>query len=297
MMKDVYPPLKSLRAFEAAARHESFLNAATELHVSPGAISRHIKLLEAFLEARLFDRRTNGVILTREGQTYASKVTKFFSDLSAATTEIKRHGKRHRLIISTLPVFSERWLNQRLPTFLQRCPSMNLQIEFHDGIKGLLVGDVDAWVLYSNGNHPGCNVTRLFAEVLVPVCSPKLRRTLPTHPKAEQVARLPLLHDIYWSEDWSIWGDAMGLDDVDLSLGSRFALYSGVMQATVDGMGVAMGHSAMIDDELESGRLVAIDGVGFNSPQAYHLVMTESASRTRQARELKDWMEFECHGK
>ena len=153
-MKDVSPPLKSLRAFEAAARHESFLNAATELHVSPGAISRHIKLLEAFLEARLFDRRTNGVILTREGQTYASKVTKFFSDLSAATTEIKLHGKRHRLIISTLPVFSERWLNQRLPTFLQRCPSMNLQIEFHDGIQGLLVGDVDAWVLYSDGNPP-----------------------------------------------------------------------------------------------------------------------------------------------
>ena len=296
-MKDVSPPLKSLRAFEAAARHESFLNAATELHVSPGAISHHIKLLEAFLEARLFDRRTNGVILTREGQTYASKVTKFFSDLSAATTELKLHGKRHRLIISTLPVFSERWLNQRLPTFLQRCPSMNLQIEFHDGIQGLLVGDVDAWVLYSDGNHPGCNVTRLFAEVLVPVCSPKLRRTLPTHPKAEQVARLPLLHDIYWSEDWSIWGDAMGLADVDLSVGSRFALYSGVMQATVDGMGVAMGHSAMIDDELESGRLVAIDGLGFNSPQAYHLVMTESASRTRQACELKDWMEFECRGK
>ena len=296
-MKNVSPPLKSLRAFEAAARHESFLNAATELHVSPGAISHHIKLLEAFLEARLFDRRTNGVILTREGQTYASKVTKFFNDLSAATTEIKRHGKRHRLIISTLPVFSERWLNQRLPTFLQRCPSMNLQIEFHDGIQGLLVGDVDAWVLYSDGNHPGCNVTRLFAEVLVPVCSPKLRRTLTTHPKAEQVARLPLLHDIYWSEDWAIWGDAMGLADVDLSGGSRFALYSGVMQATVDGMGVAMGHSAMIDDELESGRLVAIDGLGFNSPQAYHLVMTESASRTRQARELKDWMEFECRGK
>ena len=296
-MKNVSPPLKSLRAFEAAARHESFLNAATELHVSPGAISRHIKLLEAFLEARLFDRRTNGVILTREGQTYASKVTKFFSDLSAATTEIKRHGKRHRLIISTLPVFSERWLNQRLPTFLQRCPSMNLQIEFHDGIQGLLVGDVDAWVLYSDGNHPGCNVTRLFGEVLVPVSSPKFRRTLPTHPKAEQVARLPLLHDIYWSEDWAIWGDAMGLADVDLSGGSRFALYSGVMQATVDGMGVAMGHSAMIDDELESGRLVAIDGLWFNSPQAYHLVMTESASRTRQARELKDWMEFECRGK
>ena len=297
MIKTVTPPLKSLRAFEAAARHESFLNAATELHVSPGAISRHIKLLEAFLEARLFDRRSNGVVLTREGRRYASKVTKFFSDLSAATTEIKRHGKRHRPIISTLPVFSERWLNQRLPTFLQRCPGMSLQIEFHDGIQGLLVGDVDAWVLYSDGNHPGCNVTRLFGEVLVPVSSPKLRRTLPAHPKAEQVARLPLLHDIYWSDDWSNWGEAMGLVDVDLSFGSRFALYSGVMQAAVDGMGVAMGHSAMIGDELESGRLVAIDGLGFSSPQAYHLVITEAASRTRQARELKDWMEFECRGK
>ena len=296
-MKGAVPPLNSLRAFEAAARHESFLSAATELHVSPGAISRHIKLLEAFLEARLFDRRSNGVVLTRNGRRYASKVTKFFRDLSAATTEIKRHGNRHRLIISTLPVFSERWLNQRLPAFLQRCPSMSLQIEFHDGIQGLLVGDVDAWVLYSDGNHPGCSVTRLFDEVLVPVSSPKLRRTLPAHPTAEQVARLPLLHDIYWGEDWSIWGEAMGLVGVDLSFGSRFALYSGVMQAAVDGMGVALGHSAMIGDELESGRLVAIDGLGFSSPQAYHLVMTTSASRTRRARELKDWMVFECRGK
>ena len=297
VMKGAVPPLNSLRAFEAAARHESFLSAATELHVSPGAISRHIKLLEAFLDTTLFDRRSNGVVLTRDGRRYASKVTKIFRDLSAATTEIKRHGNRHRLTISTLPVFSDRWLNQRLPAFLQRCPSMSLQIEFHDGIQGLLVGDVDAWVLYSDGNHPGCSVTRLFDEVLVPVCSPKLRRTLPAHPTAEQVARLPLLHDIYWGEDWSIWGEAMGLVGVDLSFGSRFALYSGVMQAAVDGMGVALGHSAMIGDELESGRLAAINGLGFSSPQAYHLVMTPSASRTRRARELKDWMVFECRGK
>ena len=124
--------------------------------------------------------------------------------------------------------------------------------------------------------------------MLVPVSSPQLRRTLPAHPKAEQVARLPLLHDIYWSEDWSIWGKAMGLANVDLSFGSRFALYSGVMQAAVNGMGVAMGHGAMIGDELGSGRLVAIDGLALSSPQAYHLVMTESAAGTRQARALKD---------
>ena len=138
-----------------------------------------------------FDRRSNGVVLTRDGRRYASKVAKIFRDLSAATTEIKRHGKRHRLVISTLPVFSERWLNQRLPTFLQRRPSMSLQIESHDGVQGPMVGDVDAWILYSDGNHPGWSVTRLFGEVLVPVSSPKLRRTLPAHPTAEQVARLP----------------------------------------------------------------------------------------------------------
>ena len=292
-MKDATPPLKSLQAFEAAARHGSFLNAATELHVSPGAISRHVKLLETFLEARLFDRRSNGVVLTRAGQGYGSKVTKFFGDLAVATAQMRRHGTRHHLIISTLPVFSERWLNQRLPTFLQRCPRTSLQMEFHNGIHGLLVGDVDAWVLYSDGTHPGCNVTRLFDEVLVPVCSPTVRQTLPAHPGVEHVARLPLLHDIYWSEDWSMWGEAMGLVDVDLSFGSRFALYSGVMQAAVDGMGVAIGHSAMIGDELESGRLVALDGLGFGPPQAYHLVMTQSASRTTKGRELRDWMLLE----
>ena len=174
---------------------------------------------------------------------------------------------------------------------------MSLQIEFHDGIQGILVGDVDAWILYSDGNHPGCNVTRLFGEGLVPVSSPKLRRTLPAHPKAEQVARLPLLHDIYWSEDWSVWGEAMGLVDAGLSTGSRFALYSGVMQAAVDGMGVAMGHSAMIDQELESGRLVTIDGLGFRSPKAFHLVMTGSRPPTQPALEFKEWIEYECGDK
>lgn len=296
-MNEIMPPLKSLRAFEAAARHESFLNAATELHVSTGAISRHIKLLEEFLGARLFDRRSNGVVLTPDGRRYASRVTKFFSDLTSATADIKPLGKSRRLIISTLPVFSERWLNRRLSTFLQRCPGTSLQIEFHDGVQGLLVGDVDAWILYSDGIHPGCNVLRLFGEELVPVCSPKLRQTLPAHPKAEQVAELPFLHDIYWNEDWPIWGEAMGLGDVDLSAGLRFALYSGVIQSAVDGMGVAMGHTAMIDGELESGRLVAFDALGFSSPKAYHLVMSGSVAGTRQARELAKWLEFECRDK
>lgn len=293
-MKEHIPPLKSLRAFEAAARHESFLDAATELHVSPGAISRHVKLLETFLGVRLFDRRSNGVVLTREGRRYASNVTKFFNDLRSATAEMTRSGRRRRLVISTLPVFSDRWLNRRLSTFLQRCPGISLQIEFHDGVQSLLVGDVDAWILYSDGNHPGCHVLRLFGEELVPVCSPELRRTLPADPKAAEVARLPLLHDIYWDEDWPIWGEAMGLVDVDVSAGLRFALYSGVMQSAVDGMGVAIGHLAMVGDELESGRLVAIEGLGFSSPKAYHLVMTVSGERSRHTRELWDWLEFEC---
>ena len=172
-MNEIMPPLKSLRAFEAAARHESFLNAATELHVSTGAISRHIKLLEEFLGARLFDRRSNGVVLTPDGRRYASRVTKFFSDLTSATADIKPLGKSRRLIISTLPVFSERWLNRRLSTFLQRCPGTSLQIEFHDGVQGLLVGDVDAWILYSDGIHPGCNVPPLVRRRACPRLQPE----------------------------------------------------------------------------------------------------------------------------
>ena len=114
-MSDTLPPLKALRAFVAAARRESFLEAGQELNVSPGAISRHVKTLEGFLNASLFLRRSNGVRLTSAGQTYLEKTEPILTALSEATQSFLAETKDQVLVISTLPIFAEKWLG---PTFV-----------------------------------------------------------------------------------------------------------------------------------------------------------------------------------
>lgn len=293
-MKQPLPPLKSLHAFEVAARHESFLEAAEELSVTPGAISRHVKLLENFLETTLFERRSNGVVLTRDGKLYAAKTTAAFRDLTEATYEVKRSRERRRLVISTLPAFSERWLNRRLPEFQRRNKEIDFQIEFHNGTVIEPRNDVDAWVYYSNGRHLSGVVVHLFHEELFPVCSPEVFRQLPPNPDAEQVARMPRLHDMYWDSDWQDWARAAGASEMDLSRGMRFALYSGVIQAACAGMGFAIGHSTMISDELADGRLIALKHLAVRSPKSYYLVMPEMTASKPVMRKLREWFQREA---
>lgn len=290
-MKDI-PPLRYLRAFEAATRRKCFSDAAAEIGVSPGTVARRVELLEGFLNAELFVRRSNGVSLTREGCRYALMVAEFLDDVAVVETD--RPEKWRLLIVSTLNVFHDRWLARRLPAFLEGRKHTSVQLEFHDGVNGILTPGPDIWILYSSGNHPGCRVTRLFGEDLVPVVSPELRQTLPAHPKPEDVARLPLLHDIGWIEDWPLWAEAMGHAGADLSPGQHFALYGDLIRCSIAGGGVAMGHTSMIGGELASGRLAAIDGMAFPSPKAFHMVVTPSAPQTQPARELREWIESQA---
>ena len=115
---------------------------------------------------------------------------------------------------------------------------------------------MDAWILYSNGQHPGYSVTRLFGEELFPVCSPEFRKTLSAHPGADEVIRQPLLHDKHWENDWPDWARAVGATVGEFGASMRFGLYKGVIQAAVDGMGMAIGHGEMVAKELASGKLV-----------------------------------------
>ena len=156
------PPLNSLQAFEAAGRYESFLEAATEQSVTSGSVSRHVRLLESYLETELFVRRSNGVTLTSAGKEYAEKVTGIFRDLRTATDLVRKPSRDRAIVISTLPIFSERWLYRRIPSFRKAFDQAELRVECHNGEHDADREDVDAWILYSKGQHPGYNVTRLF---------------------------------------------------------------------------------------------------------------------------------------
>ena len=112
--------------------------------------------------------------------------------------------------------------------------------------------------MYSKGHHPGYSVTRLFGEEVFPVCSPQFRKTLSARPCADEVFGQPLLHDIYWNADWPDWARAVGATAGELAANMRFALYKGVIQAAVDGMGMAVGHGEMVAKELATGKLVPL---------------------------------------
>ena len=288
------PPLNSLKAFEAAARHESFLEAATEQSVTPGSVSRHVKLLERYLGTELFVRRSSGVALTPAGKDYAGKVSGIFRELRAATDSARKPSRDRAIVISTLPIFAERWLHRRIPSFRQAFDRAELGIEVHNGEHDADRDDVDAWIMYSNGHHPGYSVTRLFGEEVFPVCSPQFRETLSDHPGADEVIAQPLLHDIYWDTDWPDWARAVGATAGELAANMRIALYKGVIQAAVDGMGMAVGHGEMIAEELATGKLVPLAHLSVASEKSYHLVMNASAANDPTLVRLKEWLLQEC---
>ena len=291
------PPLNSLKAFEAAARYESFLEAAAEQSVTPGSISRHVRLLERYLGAELFVRRSNGVALTSSGRAYAGEVGGILRNLKAATDRVRRPARDRAIVISTLPIFSERWLHRRIPSFRKAFDRAELRIETHNGEHDADREDVDAWILYSKGQHPGFSVTRLFGEEVFPVCSPQFRETLSARPSAEEVIRQPLLHDIYWDTDWPDWARAVGARAGALAANMRFALYKGVIQAAVDGMGMAVGHGEMLAKELASGKLVPLAHLSVESGKSYHLVMNASSANNRTLVRLREWLLQECEGR
>ena len=222
MDSDQLPPLNSLKAFDAAARYESFLEAAAEQSVTPGSISRHVRLLESYLGTELFVRRTNGVALTSAGKKYAEEVSGIFRDLRTATDRVRKPSGDRAIVISALPIFSERWLYHRIPSFRKAFDRAELRIEVHNGEHDAEREDVDAWILYSKGQHPGYSVTWLFGEEVFPVCSPQFRKMLSAHPSADEVIAQPLLHDIYWDTDWPDWARAVGATARELAASMRF---------------------------------------------------------------------------
>ena len=296
MKSERLPPLNSLQAFETAGRHESFLEAAAEQGVTSGSISRHVRLLERYLGTELFVRRSNGVALTAAGRDYAETVSGIFRELRTATDRVRKPRDR-AIAISTLPIFSERWLHRRIPSFREAFGRAELRIETHSGEHDADREDVDAWILYSKGEHPGYSVTRLFGEEVFPVCSPRFRKTLSARPGANEVLRQPLLHDIYWDTDWPDWARAVGATAGALAANMRFALYTGVIQAAVDGMGMAVGHGEMVARELATGKLVPLDHLSVVSEKSYHLVMNPSSENNRTLVRLKEWLLQECAGR
>src|SRR5665213_3715441 len=204
------PPLNALKAFEAAARSESFTRAAEELNVTQGAVSHQVKALEGILGVKLFNRERQRLVITEAGREYLAVVRDAFDQIAAGTDRIVQRQRSSVLTVSTSPDFAAKWLVDRLGRFAETHPAIDLRISATMHHVDFAREDVDLAVRHGDGNWSGLDAARLCPEQLFPICSPKLLSGRNRIAKPSDLLKFPLLHLDDWKA-WSRWLDAAGV--------------------------------------------------------------------------------------
>lgn len=284
------PPLRSLRAFEAAARHLSFARAADELHVTPAAISQQVKLLESHLGVALF-RRGAQLSLTEAAAAALPLVSDGF-DLLERSVERLRQGRDHGpLVVSSSPSFAARWLIPRMARFQERHPEIDLRLSASIRLVDFDTEDVDLAIRYGSGRYPGLHVERLKAEEVVPVANAALAQRLSS---AADLLEVPLLHNsaMDWDTTFPTWPAWLANAGVAVPPGLKprvFDDFNLVLQAVLAGLGVALMWRTLLVDELNAGRLVPLFPAQ-PLTNAYHLVCPPKHLDNPKVAAFRDWM-------
>jgi LysR family glycine cleavage system transcriptional activator len=284
------PSLNGLRAFEAAARHLSFTNAAAELNVTQTAISHQIKRLEEELGIRLFIRQNRALALTAEAKEYLPGIRAAFNDLRLATDRLKRKDNDHVLTVSTLASLAAKWLLPRLSAFQEAHPGIDVRITTSMGLVDFRSGDVDAAIRYGRGQWPGVRADWLMADQLFPVCSPALLSGDKPLRCPEDLAHHVLLHSIN-EDDWRLWLTAAGLPtDISKQHGVTFDLILMVVQAAIDGIGVAIGRTSYVQDDIAKGRLVVPFRITLPADAGFYLVSPAGKTDSPNLAAFRQWL-------
>ena len=283
------PPLNALKAFEAAARHESFTRAAEELCVTQGAVSQQVKALEAELGLKLFVREPRRLVITGAGRDYLVVVRDALDRIAAGTERLLQRQSAGTLTVSTSPNFAAKWLVHRLGRFAEQRPGIDLRVGAALHHVDFAREDVDVAIRHSDGNLPGLEVTRLCREELFPVCSPALAKGKAALRRPADLARHTLLH-LDSRQDWLKWLDAGGVADVDLSRGPVLNQASMVIDAAVDGQGVALARTALAARDLLAGRLVRPFDLALPVSYAYWIVCPRVNASLPKIVTFRDWL-------
>ncbi len=279
------PFLNGVRAFEAAARTGSFARAADELHVTPAAISRLVHLLEERLGAELFERKANRLAPTAAGRIYQAGLTPLFDALANLTAQVSAMAGARVLTVGVGPTFAIRWLIPRLADFQKVAPE--IEVRFATG--GMAAPFSDDWtcgITLGDGDWPGLVSERLFTADLTPVCAPQLARRLK---QPDDLKSATLLRVTHAREDWPRWLKAAGLSKLSAK-GPEFQYYGQSLQAALDGLGVAMGISPYIDDDIRAGRLAAPFKLSVPKGMHWYLVYRDARAREPGFAAFRKWV-------
>jgi len=281
------PPLASLRAFEAAARHLNFTRAADELHLTHGAISHQMKALEAQLGVTLFRRERRRVLLTDAGQRFAARVRAILGELAESVDAIVGKPDPRMLTVSLLPSFALRWLIPRLASFARRYPEVDLHVSASHAMAEFGADGVDIAVRFGRGGWPGVVAEKLFDEEVFPVASPKLvSKRWPLKPR--ELDRFPLLRSE--REPWTPWFRAAGLALEEPKRGPIFSDEILMLQAAEAGLGIALARGAIAAPEIAAGRLVRLFPDRVPPRSAYYLVYPRANAALATVTAFREWI-------
>jgi LysR family transcriptional regulator, glycine cleavage system transcriptional activator len=282
------PPLPALRVFETAARHGNFSRAAEELHLTHGAISHQIRSLERSLGIVLFRRGRRGVSLTSQGAALAAVMHDALDRIARGVAALR--GPR-ALTISVLPAFATHWLIPRLADFQARHPDIDVNIRANQQLVDFAQDDVDLAVRYGPGTWPGLTATKLLSEHIFAVCSPhfadgRLPRSL------TELTAAALLHSP--AQPWEPWFRALGANPPARRRGPSFSEAGLVLRAAIDGLGIALARSVLVQPELDSGRLVRVLPHSVPAVFAYYLVRPEHTEISPNLAALCEWLQAQA---
>jgi LysR family glycine cleavage system transcriptional activator len=298
-MNSHLPPLSALRAFEAAARHMSFSRAATELHVTPAAISHQIHALEEDLGIRLFHRMNRSIELTASARILFPGLSEAFAGIQSSVRRLRAHNDTGTLTVTASPSIAAKWLVLRLHRFQEQHAEVDVRISATDEVVDLTRGDFDIAIRYGRGKYPELEVELLFTNEVFPACSPQLLVEGPPLRAPEDLPAHALIHDQAIERDplsptWPMWLKAAGVKSVPATSGLSFNNMHLALDAAIAGHGVVLAHSTIAAADLAAGRLVRLFSLALPDQFAYYIVTAPGALERPKVRAFRDWLRCEA---
>jgi len=295
--------LNAMRAFEASARHESFSAAASELSVTPAAVGQLVRSLEEWLGTPLFHRSPSGrarLVITETAQRALPDIRAGFERLSLGLERLKQASTSGVLTVTVSPAFAAKWLLPRIDRFQAAWPDTDVRLDTSLKLLDFAAQGIDVGVRYGAGVWPGLTAEKLMDEEIYPVCSPTLLQQKRRLRTPADLAGQTLIHDL--SVDaragfatWSTWLEQADAVDVATKRGLRINNSAAVLQAAIDGHGIALARSIMARDDLAAGRLVRLfPKIALAARLAYYVVYRPECADLPRLVAFRDWLVSEA---
>jgi LysR family transcriptional regulator, glycine cleavage system transcriptional activator len=292
------PGTRALRTLIAAGRHLNFTRAADELGLTPAAVSFQIKEIEDQLGVKLFTRTSRTIRLTEAGVLICEASGEALDLMSRAVSKAHKAARgTAQLKVTVDPQFATKWLMRRVEAFRKLHPDIELRFDISYEVRDFDVDDIDVAIRFGAGKYPGLAASRLFDNVIIPVCSPRLLASGKPLKEPRDLLHHTLAH-IEWSRqgvtwpNWRMWMAAAGVEEYDGGNTLVFAASSNAIDAAMAGDAVALADFAMVANDLSEGRLVQPFDLSIKvaADYAYFLVYPEAAAQDARISAFRDWM-------